>query len=364
MKQVVVPVGGRPFSRERSASAGHPPALAGRSRLNDVVNRTVESEAARAEAHAAFLRYSANLQRTAAVTIALQTALLETVVAQGDTAFHDDPAVLVLDRSQCLEFAVGSIGRVLGPDFAEIDSFPTRVRLPDEPLMLVDRIVAMEGGAAFADVRAVSSPNTTSVPARGISTPGASRRASPSRRGRRTFSLPAYLGIDLRTRGLAVYRLLDAVVTFHRGLPAAGAIIRYDIRIDRFFRQGETHLFRFQFDGHRQRPTAPDDDRRLRRLFHRGRNRGGQGRRPDRARQPARAGPQPDDEADLVPRRGRRFRCPPDSTPCARRPRRVLRGRIRGAGAGRSAHDPWRPDAARGPRYDTSTQRGPLRRAA
>ena len=35
--------------------------------------------------------------------------------------------------------------RVLGPDFAEIDRFPTRVRLPDEPLMLVDRIVSIEG---------------------------------------------------------------------------------------------------------------------------------------------------------------------------------------------------------------------------
>src|SRR5262249_28811816 len=61
--------------------------------------------------------------------------------------------------------------------------------------------------------------------------------------------LSGYLGIDLRTRGLAVYRLLDAVVTFHRGLPRPGETIRYDIHIDRFFRQGETHLFRFRFEG-------------------------------------------------------------------------------------------------------------------
>ena len=51
------------------------------------------------------------------------------------------------------------------------------------------------------------------------------------------------------TRGQAVYRLLDATVTFHRGLPAPGEVIRYDIRITRFFRQGDTHLFRFEFDG-------------------------------------------------------------------------------------------------------------------
>ncbi|MEX2185191.1 MAG: beta-ketoacyl synthase N-terminal-like domain-containing protein [Pirellulales bacterium] len=46
-----------------------------------------------------------------------------------------------LDRDQCLEFATGSIAAVLGPMFAEADKVPTRVRLPDEPLMLVDRIV-------------------------------------------------------------------------------------------------------------------------------------------------------------------------------------------------------------------------------
>jgi len=33
----------------------------------------------------------------------------------------------------------------LGPEYAEIDAHPTRVRLPDEPLMLVDRVVSIEG---------------------------------------------------------------------------------------------------------------------------------------------------------------------------------------------------------------------------
>jgi hypothetical protein len=45
----------------------------------------------------------------------------------------------------CMEFAVGSLAKVLGPEFAEVDTYSTRVRLPDEPLMLVDRILAVEG---------------------------------------------------------------------------------------------------------------------------------------------------------------------------------------------------------------------------
>jgi 3-hydroxymyristoyl/3-hydroxydecanoyl-(acyl carrier protein) dehydratase len=46
-----------------------------------------------------------------------------------------------------------------------------------------------------------------------------------------------------------VYRLLDAVVAFHRGLPAVGATIVYDIHIDRFVKQGDAWLFHFRFDG-------------------------------------------------------------------------------------------------------------------
>jgi 3-hydroxymyristoyl/3-hydroxydecanoyl-(acyl carrier protein) dehydratase len=38
------------------------------------------------------------------------------------------------------------------------------------------------------------------------------------------------------------------VVTFHRGLPGPGETITYDIRIERFFRQGDTYLFRFHFE--------------------------------------------------------------------------------------------------------------------
>src|SRR5205085_9569724 len=50
-----------------------------------------------------------------------------------------------LDTAQCFAFARGKVGDVLGPLFAQADSFPTRVRLPDGPLQLVDRITLIEG---------------------------------------------------------------------------------------------------------------------------------------------------------------------------------------------------------------------------
>ena len=48
-----------------------------------------------------------------------------------------------MDRAACLAFGVGKIAPVLGEAFAEVDTYPTRVRLPAEPLMLVDRIVQL-----------------------------------------------------------------------------------------------------------------------------------------------------------------------------------------------------------------------------
>jgi 3-hydroxymyristoyl/3-hydroxydecanoyl-(acyl carrier protein) dehydratase len=196
------------------------------------------------------------MSRLLADRIAFQTALLEQAV-RGSVALPQAAAPVAkpqaavpwaLAREQCLEFAVGSIGRVLGPDFAAIDSFPTRVRLPDEPLMLVDRILAIEGKPLSLTSGRVVTEHDIHAGAWYLDG-GRIPTCIAVEAGQADLFLSGYLGIDLRTRGLAVYRLLDAVVTFHRGLPGPGEVIRYDIHIDRFFRQGDTHLFRFRFEG-------------------------------------------------------------------------------------------------------------------
>jgi len=202
-----------------------------------------------AAAHEQFLRFSQQ-------SIALQTrALLEqqrlialmggTASAQIVQAAATAPA---FDRAACMEFAIGKLGNMLGPDFAIVDTYPTRVRLPAEPLMLCDRIMRVEGTPGVLgpgrcvtehDVRADSwyldngrAPVCISVEA-----------------GQADLFLSAYLGIDHQTKGERVYRLLDAKIVFHRDLPVVGETIRYDIQIDRFIQQGDTWLFFFRFDG-------------------------------------------------------------------------------------------------------------------
>jgi hypothetical protein len=186
-------------------------------------------------------------------TLAFQGVLLERMLTgqAGCCLLEESPPpgpAPRLDRDQCLEFAIGSIGRVLGPAFAEIDTFPTRVRLPDEPLMLVDRILTIEGEPlSLTSGRVVTEHDIH---------PGAwyldGGRIPPCiaiEAGQADLFLSGYLGIDYQTRGLAVYRLLDAAVTFHRSLPGPGQVIQYDIHIDGFFQQGQTRFFRFRFVG-------------------------------------------------------------------------------------------------------------------
>jgi PfaB family protein len=186
-----------------------------------------------------------------AVTYALMKATPRTEL----TAEKEPPAVDVaetipalFDRSLCLEFARGLVAPVLGAQYAFADEFQTRVRLPDEPLMLVDRILELEGEPlTLGPGRIVTAhdiePDCWYLDAGRIPTSIAVES------GQADLFLSAFLGADLHTQGLSVYRLLDAQVIFHDDLPAAGNTIIYDIHIDEFFRQDKTLLFRFHFEG-------------------------------------------------------------------------------------------------------------------
>lgn len=245
-----------PASLEELVPGGAPPAAASAPVADPLLQEFARAQEAKGEAHESYLRASDTLTGAMATALALQLQLQQALGGEPTSGAGLKPAPApvspttkpcLFDRDRCMEFAIGSVGRMLGPQFAAADTFPTRVRLPDEPLMLVDRITHLEGeprsmtrgrvvtehdihsGAWYLDGGRI--PTCIAVEA-----------------GQADLFLSGYLGIDFITRGLAVYRLLDAVVTFHRGLPGPGETISYDIRIERFFRQGDTWLFRFFFE--------------------------------------------------------------------------------------------------------------------
>ena len=240
---------------------------------NDVLDAFNANVRQTAEAHEQFLRFSDEIARSYAKAFDLQAKLLqaglngsiledsiktgtdipesfnsqEDPLSYNDTSSKPHPAP-IFSREACMEFAVGSVAKVLGPDFSIVDTYPVRVRLPDEPLMLVDRIVAIEGEKQSLGHGKIITEHDVLPDAWYLDGNRAPVCISVEA-GQADLFLSSYLGIDQEVEGTRAYRLLDATVTFFSGLPRPGDTIQYHIEIEKFIRQGETYLFFFNFKG-------------------------------------------------------------------------------------------------------------------
>lgn len=231
----------------------------------DLLEPMTKNMEAVSDAHRRFLKFSSELTDAFGQTFGFQTRLLEKMASCNETGLLpeliDSPAKDIgnhqpiptqkpaFSRDMCLEFATGAVANVLGPEFGIIDSYKVRVRLPDEPLMLVDRILSVEGEkGALGSGRLVTEHDV--LPDAWYLDGGCAPPCISIEAGQADLFLCSYLGIDFAVKGTRSYRLLDAYVTFHRGLPRPGDIIRYEIEIEKFMRQGETYLFFFSYEGY------------------------------------------------------------------------------------------------------------------
>ena len=227
---------------------------------SEMMASMIEGIEATSEAHKQFLRFSRDLNKSYADALIFRSRLLlsdpekslpdpgSDRIIPGNIPKGEASIPVLFSREMCMEFAVGSLGKVLGPAFADIDSYPYRVRLPDEPLMLVDRILSIEGKrGSLGQGRVVTEHDV--LPDAWYLDGGRAPVCISVEAGQADLFLCAYLGIDHAVKGERAYRLLDATVEFHRGLPRPGDVIRYEIAIEKFVRQGETYLFFFNFKG-------------------------------------------------------------------------------------------------------------------
>lgn len=269
-------------------------ALYGENPVSGLVMETIrqfkDNVAQTAHAHARYIDLSQTLARSFAQTLNLQSELVAQVVESGHAEevarlrIHDpfvcssdsvdvavpeevylpEPVAQAISvpkpvietarlepafpRDMCMEFAIGSVGKVLGPVFDVVDTYKVRVRLPDEPLMLVDRILSVEGEKGSLKSGKVVTEHDV-LPGAWYLDGDRCPVCISIEAGQADLFLCSYLGIDLAVKGKRSYRLLDAVAEFHGGLPKPGQTVRYEIEIDRFINQGETYLFFFHFNG-------------------------------------------------------------------------------------------------------------------
>ncbi|WP_327684504.1 beta-ketoacyl synthase N-terminal-like domain-containing protein [Streptomyces sp. NBC_00467] len=153
---------------------------------------------------------------------------------------------VIWDEADLLEFAVGSVAKVFGPEFGVIDGYAKRVRLPAPPYHFVTRVTELSG--TTGEFKPATITTEYDVPEDAwYAVDGGVPPAVTVEAGQCDLLLVSYLGIDFRNKGERVYRLLDSTLIFRGNLPQVGQTLRYDISIDRFVHQGDTTLFFFSY---------------------------------------------------------------------------------------------------------------------
>ena len=160
---------------------------------------------------------------------------------------YSQPENVIWGPDELLGYAGGSIVPMFGEEYAVIDSYRRRVRLPMMPYLLVDRITKLNGR------RDVYEPSTMTteydIPFDAwYATDGQIPWAVSVESGQCDLLLISYLGIDFANKGERVYRLLDCTLTFLEDMPLEGQTLRYDISIDSFAKSGDSLLFFFSYN--------------------------------------------------------------------------------------------------------------------
>ncbi|OXY91963.1 beta-ketoacyl synthase N-terminal-like domain-containing protein [Streptomyces diastatochromogenes] len=154
---------------------------------------------------------------------------------------------VIWDEADLLEFATGSVAKVFGPQFAQIDTFAARVRLPAPPYHFVTRVTELDAEPGVLKPSRITTEYVVPEDA-WYAVDGGVPPAVTVESGQCDLLLVSYLGIDFRNKGERVYRLLDSSLIFKGGLPTTGQTLRYEISIDRFVHQGDTTIFFFSYD--------------------------------------------------------------------------------------------------------------------
>jgi PfaB family protein len=153
----------------------------------------------------------------------------------------------VFDYGDLREFAEGSIGKVFGEQYALIDNYRRRVRLPLEPYLLVSRVTELD--AETGAFKPSSMTTEYDIPyGAWYSVDGQIPWAVAVESGQCDLLLISYLGIDFDAKGDRVYRLLDCTLTFLEDVPQEGDTLRYEIKINSFAKTGGPLLFFFSYD--------------------------------------------------------------------------------------------------------------------
>lgn len=160
---------------------------------------------------------------------------------------YSKPENIIWDTDALVEFAEGKIGNVFGEEYASIDSYGRRVRLPTTDYLLVSRVTELE--AKINEYSPCMMTTEYDIPTDApYLVDGHIPWAVSVESGQCDLLLISYLGIDFQNKGDRIYRLLDCTLTFMDDMAFGGETLRYEIHIDSYANNGDTLLFFFHYD--------------------------------------------------------------------------------------------------------------------
>ncbi|WP_338848529.1 beta-ketoacyl synthase N-terminal-like domain-containing protein [Massilia sp. W12] len=157
------------------------------------------------------------------------------------------PASPVLfDLAQLIELTDGSVAKVLGPDYAEADSYPIRTRMPSPPYMFASRITAMSAQQGKLEPCFVEWECDLPADAWYICNQRVPAFVALESSHAMIVAFTV-IGCDQLFKGELRYRAVDSQTTVYGEMPRAGDVLRGRVDIKSFLRVGRNILITYEF---------------------------------------------------------------------------------------------------------------------
>ena len=156
---------------------------------------------------------------------------------------------LIWNYDDLLQYAEGDIEPVYGKDYAIIDTYRRRVRMPMREYLLCSRVTSMTCKTKV--FKPCKMTTEYDLPINGeLSEGGDVPWAVLVESGQADLMMCSYVGVDFQCKGDRVYRLLDTTLKFF-GVAQEGQTLVYDIQINAYANRpgtSECAMFFFQYN--------------------------------------------------------------------------------------------------------------------
>jgi 3-hydroxymyristoyl/3-hydroxydecanoyl-(acyl carrier protein) dehydratase len=157
------------------------------------------------------------------------------------------PPTPLLDEKALLQFATDTIAPVFGQNYAIIDTYPNRIRLPMPPYLFVSRVTQLEAEKGVFKPCFIETEYDIPTDA-WYTIEDQVPAAIFVEASQGNIVLISYLGIDFEIKGARSFRALDGTLQFLRPTPRAGETFRCEVHIHSFTRGGGTLLYFYTCD--------------------------------------------------------------------------------------------------------------------